>query len=209
MAPRENQRARTRRSILDATAALLDEGRADPSIDEIADRALVSRATAYRYFESASDAVWQVVSDRSLTPPEEALAGAGDDVTERLLRVEKVVNDYLFGDPNGTRAFERAVLGRALDGSGTPDDRAARRLHYIDAALEPLAGRLSPHELELVRHALALTMGSQVVTTLLDTCRLDPAAARDVTTFALGAIVAEALRLVDARGGAPQLPEAS
>lgn len=201
MTSRSNQRARTRRSILSATAELLDEGRTAPTIDEIADRALVSRATAYRYFSSAADAVWQVISDRALPSPEEVLAGAGDDLAERALRVERVINDYLFGDPVGTRTFERAVLERALDGSGAADDRAARRLCYIDAALEPLADRLTPDDLARVRHALALTMGSQVVTALLDTCRLGPDDAREVTAFALEAIVAAAIRLADSPGG--------
>ena len=195
MATRTNQRARTRQAIMDATADLLDEGRADPSMDEIAERARVSRATAYRYFDSAPDVVWQVFADRGLPTVEETFAGAGDDVVERVARAERVINGYLFGDPDGARAFERAVLDRTLRGTGAPDDRAARRMAYIDAALEPLAPHLAPDDLERVRNALALTMGSQVVPALLDTCRLDEATARRVTGFAGRAIVAEALRL--------------
>ncbi len=202
MAVRTNQRERTRNAIVAAAAELLDEGRPDPTIDELADRALVSRATVYRYFGSAADAMWQVFADRAIASVEDTFADAGDDLAERACRAEAVVNGYLFGDPDGTRAFERAVLDRALNGADTTDDRSARRLAYIDAALEPVADRLAPVDLARVRHALALTMGSQVVTALLDTCRLDTEMARDVTRFAVRAIAAEARRLADGSSSA-------
>ena len=46
---RANQKARTRQAIVRAAGALLAKG-AKPSLDEIAEEAKVSRATAYRYF---------------------------------------------------------------------------------------------------------------------------------------------------------------
>jgi AcrR family transcriptional regulator len=194
MTTRTNQRARTRQALMDAAAALLDSGRSTPTMDEIAERARVSRATAYRYFDSAPDVVWQVVVDRQLEPVETAFVAAGDDVGERVERAEVIVNDYLFGDPDGARAFERAMLDRQLTGAAAPDDRAGRRLTYIDAALTPIAEGLDQADLERLRYALALTMGSQVVSALLDTCGLDIDQARDVTRFAARAIVADTLR---------------
>src|SRR5437763_13625159 len=46
---RERQRGRTRRALIDAADALFAEGRV-PTVGEVAERADVSRATAYRYF---------------------------------------------------------------------------------------------------------------------------------------------------------------
>ena len=46
---RVNQKARTRQAIVRAAGALLRDGR-KPSLEEIAEAAQVSRATAYRYF---------------------------------------------------------------------------------------------------------------------------------------------------------------
>lgn len=193
MSTRVNQRARTRQALIDAAAALLDDGRASPTMDEIAERAQVSRATAYRYFDSAADLVWQVVADRLIEPLDDAFVDAGDDIVERVLRAETVINDHLFGDADGARAFERAALDRRLSGAALPDDRAGRRLVYIDAALAPVADCLDAAELERLRYALALTMGSQVVPAMLDTCGLDEAGAREVTRFAAAAIVDAAL----------------
>ncbi len=48
---RENQRRRTRKDLLRAAAELLREG-ARPTLAEVAERAMLSRATAYRYFSS-------------------------------------------------------------------------------------------------------------------------------------------------------------
>ena len=48
---RRNQRLRTRKDLLLAAAGLLKEGRT-PTMDDVAQHALVSRATAYRYFPS-------------------------------------------------------------------------------------------------------------------------------------------------------------
>ena len=46
---RINQKRRTRAAILAAAVKLLNEGKR-PAVAEVADAALVSRATAYRYF---------------------------------------------------------------------------------------------------------------------------------------------------------------
>ena len=46
---RDRQKSRTRRQILEAAARLMQERRA-LTLEEIADAAQVSRATAYRYF---------------------------------------------------------------------------------------------------------------------------------------------------------------
>ena len=46
---RANQRDRTRKDLLSAAARLLKEG-ANPSMEDLAAAAMVSRATAYRYF---------------------------------------------------------------------------------------------------------------------------------------------------------------
>ena len=200
MATRSNQKERTRRAIIAAAGRLVDAGTGSPTIDEVADEALVSRATVYRYFESTDDLLWQLYSDRHVPDPERLMAVAGDDLTERVLVAEKNVNDYLFDDADGTRAFERVMLERRLEGRSTDHDRPGRRFVQIDAALAPLEGRLEHHQLLLVRHALALAIGSQGMVALLDTAALDADAAREVTRFACAAIVNEAERLAASVG---------
>lgn len=202
MAPRDRQRARTRQAILDAVAGLLEAGITEPTVDEIVAAADTSRATFYRYFPSPAEALWHVFADLSL-PPTEDVAKAGDDPEDRIAEAESAVNGYLFTLADATRAFERAMLERSLSGRAHPHDRPARRLQYIDVALEPIADLLDPHDLFLIRHALALTMGSSVVPALLDTCGLDADQAREVTAFAARTLIREAIRRASARQGPP------
>jgi AcrR family transcriptional regulator len=200
MATRVQQRERTRQVILDAIGRLVDRGHPEPGVDDITAEASVSRATFYRYFGSPSEGLFQVFTDRSLPPIEAALDGAGD-VVGRVARAADTVNDYLLGDPASTRAYERAMLERSLSGTATPTDRPARRLAFIDAALEPVAGALSADELFLVRHALALTMGSSVVPALMDTCGLDQSEAARVARFAATVIAERAAQLAGTPAG--------
>lgn len=201
MAARLKQKARTRQALVDGASQLLEKGMADPSMEEIAAAADVSRATAYRYFDSAADVVWQVLSDRVLTDIDEAMVSAGSDLIARVLAAEDAINGYLFSDPDGARAYERAMLDRSIRGIGTEFDRAARRLRYIDVALEPVVDQLESSDFRRVRHALALAMGSQAVPAMLDTCRLDIADARDATRFVCQTIAEEAVRLADLSPG--------
>ena len=197
MATRTNQKERTHQAIVSAAARLIDTGCVNPTIDDIAEEALVSRATVYRYFESTDDVLWQVFSDRHMLDAETARPITSDNLTERVLAAEENVNDYLFGHHEGTRAFERVMLERRVQGRSTDHDRPGRRFRQIDTALAPLEPRLGPDALELVRHALSLAIGSQAMIALLDTGQLDPKRARDVTHFACQAIINEAKRLAD------------
>lgn len=195
MSTRTNQKARTRQALLDAASGLLAAGVVDPSMEKLAETAKVSRATAYRYFDSVSDVVWQVASDELVADVDEVMSAAGSDLVTRVLAAEETINGYLFGDADGARAFERAALDRRLRGVAVEVDRAARRLQCIDAALEPVAGHLTTADLRRVRHGLALAMGTQAVVALLDTCRLDLEEARAATRFTCETIAAEAQRL--------------
>jgi len=196
MATRTRQRERTRMAIVDAVADLVQSGNTTPTIDDVAEAATVSRATIYRYFESIDDLLWQMYADRHIVDPDSSMAIAGDDLGRRVRIAEQNINDFIFGDEEGTRAFERVTLERRAQGRGRDDDRPGRRFDQIDVALAPLAGRLDDGQLELVRHALSLAIGSHSMLALLDTGRLDPERAREVTRFTCDAIVAEAERMV-------------
>ena len=197
MATRSNQKERTRQAIVAATARLVDNGHGNPSIDDVAEEALVSRATVYRYFDSTNDLVWQVYSDRHMDTVGATLPDC-DDLTQRVLTAEANINDYIFGNEQQTRAFERVMLERHLQGRTTDQDRPGRRFLQIDAALAPLQGQLDADQMELVRHALSLAIGSQSMVALLDTGRLNPERARDVTTFVCRAIISEVDRMLAA-----------
>lgn len=193
MATRTNQRERTRAAIVDACEALLDRG-IDPTIDEIADEAGVSRATVYRYFDSPAMIAWHAMSNKAMVHPDDVFAGTGDDLGARVRAAERVVNDYIFDNAHGVRMFEMGTIQRHLDGTADPADRPVRRLTYIDEALEPVIDSLPPELAHRLRHGLAIAIGAEALLATVDTCRLDPDDARSITQWVCDALVDRAER---------------
>src|SRR6188508_3231775 len=78
---RREQKARTRVALVEATRRLLADG-VEPTVEEAAASAGISRTTAYRYFPSQRDlllAAHPEIEQKTLLP-----AGAPDDVPARL-----------------------------------------------------------------------------------------------------------------------------
>ena len=71
--PRSNQHLRTRKDLLLAAGRLLKEGR-QPTMDEIAAAALVSRATAYRYFPTLEAQLIEAPLDGAMPDPDRLFA---------------------------------------------------------------------------------------------------------------------------------------
>src|SRR5215208_3273674 len=94
---RTNQKARTRAALLDATRALLGEG-VSPTVEQAADRAGISRTTAYRYFTNQRallTAVFPEIAERSLLE-----ADAPADPAARLeLVVERFTQHVIEHEP--------------------------------------------------------------------------------------------------------------
>ncbi len=195
------QKRRTRQALLDAANALLDEG-LRPSLDDVAERADVSRATAYRYFTSSEDLLTDAVLDRSVVPAEILFPEDAGSLADRMLAVEEATNPLLLADEVAVHVITRVMSEAWL--AGGPGDRGARpgrRLPLIDAALAPYAGTLGPGLTRRLRHAIALAIGTEAVVTLRDVCELSPEEVRETARWTVRAIVAAALAENEAAGG--------
>ena len=90
-----NQSRRTRKDLLQAAMQLLKQGR-KPSLEEVAEKALVSRATAYRYFPSVEALLREAPLDVAAPNPEEIFDGKSpDDPVSRLERAEAAMYKML------------------------------------------------------------------------------------------------------------------
>ena len=97
--------------MLEAAAELIRE-QGNVTLEEVASRAQISRATAYRYFSDVNDLI--IATQLPATKePEELLEGV-DDVVERAL----IVHDHLFEASENSESHMRAFLGaiRTLHG---------------------------------------------------------------------------------------------
>ena len=74
---RPNQRRRTRKDLLQAASRLMKQGH-QPSLEEIAEEALVSRATAYRYFPSVEALLLEASFDVAIPEAGDLFPAHGD-----------------------------------------------------------------------------------------------------------------------------------
>jgi AcrR family transcriptional regulator len=192
---RANQRRRTRKDLLAAAARLMKQGR-KPAIEEIAEAAMVSRATAYRYFPNVDALLLEASLDVGIPEAKEIFAGGPpEDAAARLERVDTALHDAVLGNEAAFRMMLAQTLARGLDktGSGVPV-RQNRRVPLIDAALAPARDEFRPADLKLLRHALALILGTEGMIVCKDVLQLDDAEARKVKRWAIRALVKGAAR---------------
>ena len=191
-AERPNQRLRTRKDLLAAATRLIRAGRR-PSLEEVAAEALVSRATAYRYFPHVKALLVEASLDVAIPPLEEILDGtAGEDAVGRVLRVDTALHDMVLANEPAIRT----MLANALEhGDEDVPARQNRRSILIDAALGPSRRRFKPASLEALRTALAILIGTEGMIVCKDVLRIDDAEARKAKRWAIRALV-EAARKV-------------
>lgn len=171
-AGRVNQKQRTRAAIVAAARDLIT-GSAEVTMPAVARAALVSEATAYRYFPDLVSLLREAV-EGTWPSPERALAPAGHSAdaverigvaTERLLRH---VQTY----QGAVRAMIAASVTRPKAGL-----RPGYRFGIIDLALAPLEGSLGrqqPQAFRNLKQDLAIVVSAEALFTLTDLCELPP-----------------------------------
>jgi AcrR family transcriptional regulator len=188
---RPNQRSRTRKDLLRAAAQLMKQGRT-PSLEEVAAEALVSRATAYRYFPSVEALLVEASFDLSVPDADGLFDGdTSTDAVARLQRVDTALHDMILANEAPLRMMLVHTLQRGLrggDDAGLPR-RQNRRAPLIDAALKPAAKQFKPAALDTLRKALALVIGTEAMVVFKDVLQLDDAEARKVKRWAIRALV--------------------
>jgi len=194
---RDNQKQRTRNALLDAAAGLVREGR-PLAVADVAEAAMVSTATAYRYFPNPQS-LWAALAVRSAQNVHvgELLAGAGDAPAERMDAVIRYVADLQLGDEPSWRALVRANLDRWFEqGGGSPEApvRGESRIRMTRQALEPLEGVLPPEVLRRLTMALMLVYGAEALIVTRDACHLEADEAAEVMRWAAQALIQAAER---------------
>lgn len=186
---RTNQKARTRKAILDACRELARSG-AEVTMPEVARMALVSEATAYRYFPDLVSLLQEALV--GLWPdPAEALGpvAASADPVERVA----FACEFLL---RGVQAYQGSVRAMISHTITAPDRASARpgiRFGLIDQALSPFEGAgepgsLTPDDMARLKLDLAAVVSAEALFVLTDLCGLSPdqaiaSAVRTATTL--------------------------
>lgn len=190
MSGRENQRRRTRKALLEAAAKLTREGR-KPSLEEVAEAALVSRATAYRYFPSIEALLVEASLDVAMPVPDDLYSGMAADPVARLERLDAALDELLERNEPQFRMMLANSMAQALEGESSPR-RQNRRTPLIEAALE--GGDFPPEVRVKLANALALLIGTEAMVVFKDVLQLEAAEARAVKRWVIRALVDAARR---------------
>jgi AcrR family transcriptional regulator len=168
---RANQKKRTRDAIVRAAAELMATGR-ELGMPEIARTALVSEATAYRYFPDLASLLAEAMADQ-LPEPASALAAVTDsaDPVARIAAATEFLLRHVVAREGAVRAMIAATVAH-----GGAAARPGLRFGLIDAALAPLQdtlGAADPAAFTRLKLGLAAIVGAEALFSLTDLRGLD------------------------------------
>jgi AcrR family transcriptional regulator len=190
--PRDNQRNRTRKDLLEAALRLSASGD-KPTLDQVAEEALVSRATAYRYFKNADELLLEASLHMAFPDPAAMLDLLEEDPVARLKRADDEVAAMILANEPSLRLFLANSIQQAANGDGLPA-RQNRRTPLIEAALAPAAESFDPASFERLKAALGLIIGTEATIVFKDVLQLSDEEARDVRHWAIESLVEAAQR---------------
>jgi len=164
---RVNQKLRTRKAVVQAARELVRTG-APVTMPKVAQAALVSEVTAYRYFPDLPSLLSEVIVGMWPTPAQalEPVATCTDPAM-RVALVCEVLLRGVFAYQGGVRAMIAATIGQPALAGTRPDIRFG----LIDLALDPqhlAPGILDPKALGELKQDLAVVISAENLFCLID-----------------------------------------
>lgn len=165
-------------------------------MDEVADEAMVSRATAYRYFPSLEALLVEAPLDVSVPDARELFSdNTITDPVERVDRAEAALHEMCFNNEAQLRIMLSHALGHK-SGDAVGEDvpvRQNRRSQLIEAALAPARDRFKKKDYDNLCRTLALIFGTESMIVFRDVLQLDAESARAVKSWAIRTLIGAAL----------------
>ena len=189
---RTTQKARTRAALIDAARGLLSAGRT-PTVEDAAEAAAVSRATAYRYFPNRRALLV------AAHPEVEATDLLGEDAPQDAReRLDRTIAE-LIGLTVDTEPQLRTMLRLSLEPGAHHELllRQGRAIGWIEKALAPLQARLEPPELRRLVLAIRAACGIEALVWLTDVAGLSRQEASELMRWSALALLRTALAEAD------------
>ncbi|MDX1628912.1 MAG: TetR/AcrR family transcriptional regulator [Fulvivirga sp.] len=169
---RVNQKMQTRTKILRTAQQLMDK-QMDLSLEMIAEKAGVSRATIYRYFANLEILMAEAALDIHHKSPEDLAKEVENmPVDQCILHIQKYYNDLAQIHENKFRRYLSAVL---LESVSTNKNRlrGARRLKTLKNTLKAYKKTMSKSDYENLTTICSVLMGIESLIVTKDVCGLD------------------------------------
>lgn len=183
------QKNRTRKALVQAAWELLLKGM-QPTVEEVAEAADISRATAYRYFPNRERLLIEAVLSRESTSSSEILSAAeGKLPVDRVARVHSYLHNLIAKNETLYRSLVRCSLEEWMEHKDRLVLRADQRLELLEAALGPVSGEISEDDRDNLTCALAAMVGIESYIALRDVCQLSKNRSREVMAWAIEKLV--------------------
>ncbi|MFE3827105.1 TetR/AcrR family transcriptional regulator [Streptomyces sp. NPDC059092] len=197
---RANQKLRTRTAIVQAAAELSRTGR-EVTMPEVAKAALVSEATAYRYFPDLVSLLREAIVGQ-LPSAAEALEPVADsaDPVERVATATEFLLRHVLARQGVVRAMIAATVTRPAEAAARP----GLRFGLIDHALAPPAEPVTddPATLDQLKRDLSVVVSAEALFGLTDLHGLAPEDAITSIVHTATTLTRAALRETgESRGG--------
>jgi AcrR family transcriptional regulator len=203
---RVNQKRRTRAAIVVAAIKLMEQGQS-PTVAEVADAALVSRATAYRYFPTQEYLLFEAALESTRSDIDQGLAEntLPEDPEARLTILIEALQGRIVDKEAAFRTMLRLSLQQSPQeeeqhGDESPPSRlrGGGRVRWIEQALAPVRGCLKEPDFRRLVAALSLCMGIEALVVLRDVCSLESSEAQEVLLWAARTLLRSTLAEVHA-----------
>lgn len=187
---RVNQKRRTRDALVEATRALVADGE-NPTVEDAAARAGVSRTTAYRYFGDQRAlllAAHPEMAATSLLPTDPP-----SDVANRLDLVVREFTTLIASTEAQQRTMLRLSLEPDTSARGPLPLRQGRAIGWITEALDPLVADLGATRVHQLALAIRSAIGIEALVWLTDIAGLSRADAAESMRWSAQAMLQAAL----------------
>ena len=191
---RIHQKMRTRSALLQAARELLEE-KQELSIEAVAEKALVSRATAYRYYSSVDALIIEAVLETRIQYGEKQLAALdSQDLGKDLSRFQHTWLDFFEENEAALRKFLSISQERWLEQKGKAEVRGDRRSAGFERLLEKAGEEVAEEEVGKLKFILCVLTSLEALIVLKDSCQLPGEDAKAILDWGSAVLIKAVLR---------------
>lgn len=186
---RQNQKLKTREKILNSTQALMEKG-INFTLEDVAKKANISRATIYRYYSRVDVLAAEAVLDLNTKSSEQILEEVRPmELGEAIFAIQDYYNNLTIDNEAGFRKYMSVVL----NAHKSKKMRGARRKKTLKKLFKEKASHLSSSEKENLANLATLLMGIEAFVVTKDVCNLDNEQSKKLLNWGLDHILRSVL----------------
>lgn len=180
---RVKQKLQTRTEILKAAKALMNKSK-KISLEDVAEKANVSRATIYRYFPNVELLFMEASLDvHTLSVDELTEIVKEKSLAESILFLQNHYNQHALQNELIFRRYLSIALSESI--GSKKKIRGARRVKALKDALKPFEKTISKREMDNLIYISSILMGIDALVVSKDVCGLDNESSREVLKWGI------------------------